>query len=87
MKTVNTFEKVRDAQQTGNTVCPTCLKKVEKIELFFVTVRKTYENKIEALVREMRDDFKEILKKGDFDGGEDIQDVGNKGKAASGRSE
>ena len=84
IKTVNTFEKVRDAQQKGEDRCPACLKNVEKLERFFVTIRKTYEGKVELLIREMREDLKKKLNKGDFDGGEDIQDVGSKDKTSRG---
>ena len=86
MKTVTSFEKVRDAQQKGEDNCKKCEKRVETVERFFVTIRKTYEGKVNSLINQMRDDFKEKLKGGNLDG-EDIQDMGAEDKASRGSSE
>jgi uncharacterized Zn finger protein (UPF0148 family) len=86
MKTVTTFEKVRDAQQKGEEICPTCVKKVEKMDTYFAGARQKYDARIDGLIREMKDDFKATLQKGDFGDGEDIQDVGSEDKASRGSS-
>ena len=67
MKTVNSFEKVRDAQQEGEDICPTCLKKVAKMDNYFANAKQQYENRIDNLIKEIKEDFKTGLQKGDFD--------------------
>ena len=86
MKTVGTFEAVRDAQQKGEEICKTCRRKVGKIDAYFDSVKSRLDGKMDLIIKELKGDFKKSLQKGDFDGGENIQDVGNKRKAASGRS-
>ena len=80
MKTVSTFEKVRDAQQKGETVCSTCLKKVAKVEGYFATLRQKYESRVDGLIKELKKDFRAGLRKGDFDDGKNLQDVGRTNK-------
>jgi hypothetical protein len=86
MKTVTSFEAVRDTQQKGDTICKTCRQRVGKIDRYFESVRDRLTGKMDLIVKELKRDFQKSLQKGDFDGREDIQDVGNKGKATSGRS-
>jgi len=80
MKTVSSFEKVRDAQQMGENTCSTCNKKVEKIDRYLANIKNSYESRVDVLIKELKEDFKAGLQKGDFDGGANIQNVGSEDK-------
>jgi hypothetical protein len=87
MKTVTSFEAVRDVQQKGDTVCKTCKRKVEKIDSYFSSIKNRLDSKMDMTVKELREEFKKSIREGDFNAGENIQDVGDEGKATPGRSE
>lgn len=84
VKTVNSFEKVRDAQQTGDTICQKCRKKVAKIDNWFATAKDRYGKELEMLINKLRTEFRQNVQKGEFDVGKDLQDVGGESKGSRG---
>jgi hypothetical protein len=82
MKTVTSFEAVRDAQQRGEDICKICRRKVAKVDTYFENMKAKCNAQIDTAVKELKAEFKQTLQKGDFDGGENIQDMGSKDKAS-----
>jgi len=80
MKTVNSFEAVRDAQQKGEDKCKTCQKKIGAIDRFLTREREEAKRRLDLVTKELRENFRQKMNKGDLDG-EDLQNVGAKNKA------
>jgi hypothetical protein len=80
--TVNTFEKVRDAQQKGQNTCRVCQKKVAKVDTYFNNARQKLDSRMDLLIKEIKNEFKAGLQKGDFDDGKNIQDLGSEDKTS-----
>jgi hypothetical protein len=81
IKSVKTFEAVRDAQQKKQDICPLCQKKVMLFERFLHNQKEAYKKSLDRITKEFKDEFREKIAKGDFsDVHTDTRDVGRKTK-------